>query len=1216
MRLVRTSILPGLGALLLLALPAGAYVIEKDFYSLSEQYVSPHTAWGKPYAGGRTKALFICPRGDAREVIEVAERLDLDYKVILTLSSEELGWTAKSGPYASADGASYDEMVREAALKLQGSYDVIITGQVKWDLFPRELLYSIMEKVHNGTGLVVGHSGYGRNKLVDRLFAKPEVAADYVTLGVPLAALPVLDKLDPKQAIQTRQFHDGRMVLLDYPGRPIFMFLTPLPPDSDETYRELHYEYYLSLVLKAILWAAKREPQVQFTELGVDGGTIDRGALAQHQLLARWRGVTRGMQAEVTIRDEDGSVFSRLVRELSGTELRLPLPVLPAGRYFADLIVHAGQNCVTWGTAAFTVTTSPAISAVTLDPPAAKAAQPVTATVALSAPAPAGFVLYLVVTDNLGREVLRRHQPVPAGSETVRAQLALTAPLAVSADVAAYLVRPEGGKQPPADGPALTRLCSAHAVKTLYVPLQRSRGNYAHAVWSAASQRNDFVRRLMLRRLHDCDVDLQTNAPTSLAGQAWLQQNNFDTIPYATRYSYSGDKPVRDPCLTDPKFLQPHLAGLEKLGQELGPLGPRAYTLGDECFLARGAVDVCSSPTCVADFQQWLQTEYRDVAALNASWGTSLKSFAEAQPLELAEAKKLGRLPQWVDHRRHMEFVYARMMQRAREAIRRGDPAAEVGFDGPFETSSFSGNDWSRLMDAFTMCNVYFHQPTQWEFLRSFARPDMLLGLWYGGYFEHRSEDEERLWPWRGILNGFNSMWWYAVYHGNGGVCPMDAVTPSLTIYPSFQQATEEMKELRAGSGQALMSATRLDDGIGVHYSQSSLHASTFSGDYGRLDSIWLQCFQTLEDLGLQYTCRAYGAIEREGIDPQRFPVFVLPCSQALSPAEAAAFRTYVAAGGLLLADVRPGLYDQHGKAQTPGVLDDLFGIKRNLAGTVDKNVAGTVSDPLLAGGQRFDLAGVDADGQVRVTDGKACGQADGVPLVILKQTGKGRAVLLNYGFGSAARVRREAGALAQWGVLKAVLALAGLKPRVTVEAGGDPLRLLEIVRFQDGPIQYLGFLKNRASTEEQTVNAKVTLAEGGHVYDVRAGRYLGQVSSWQEDFVPARARLYARLPYTIGGVLVAATKLPSPTPDSVGPSLQCSVTVQCSSKAQGRHWVELRVIGPDGRVRRHYGRNLPAVAGKAATTIPLALNDPPGTWKVLAREVISGKTGEAVLRL
>src|SRR4030042_5335788 len=89
---------------LLLVAPLFAYRLEPDFFQVSEEYVSPHIPWAKPYAGGKVRALFIVPRYAVREVIELAERMDLDYQVVETLSQEDLGWASATGPYAPAEG--------------------------------------------------------------------------------------------------------------------------------------------------------------------------------------------------------------------------------------------------------------------------------------------------------------------------------------------------------------------------------------------------------------------------------------------------------------------------------------------------------------------------------------------------------------------------------------------------------------------------------------------------------------------------------------------------------------------------------------------------------------------------------------------------------------------------------------------------------------------------------------------------------------------------------------------------------------------------------------------------------------------------------------------------------------------------------------------------------------------------------------------------------
>ena len=42
-----------------------------------------HTKWARPLPTGPIKALFLLPYGDSREVVEIAQRLHLDYTVIM-----------------------------------------------------------------------------------------------------------------------------------------------------------------------------------------------------------------------------------------------------------------------------------------------------------------------------------------------------------------------------------------------------------------------------------------------------------------------------------------------------------------------------------------------------------------------------------------------------------------------------------------------------------------------------------------------------------------------------------------------------------------------------------------------------------------------------------------------------------------------------------------------------------------------------------------------------------------------------------------------------------------------------------------------------------------------------------------------------------------------------------------------------------------------------
>lgn len=59
---------------------------------------------------------------------------------------------------------------------------------------------------------------------------------------------------------------------------------------------------------------------------------------------------------------------------------------------------------------------------------------------------------------------------------------------------------------------------------------------------------------------------------------------------------------------------------------------------------------------------------------------------------------------------------------------------------------------------------------------------------------------------------------------------------------------------------------------------------------------------------------------------------------------------------------------------------------------------------------------------------------------------------------------------------------------------------------------------------------------------------------------------------------------------------------------------VRVEVRDPAGRVVRHYSSNVTVRDGSAKFDIPFALNDAAGTWKVRARDVVSGLTAEAAI--
>ena len=59
-----------------------------------------------------------------------------------------------------------------------------------------------------------------------------------------------------------------------------------------------------------------------------------------------------------------------------------------------------------------------------------------------------------------------------------------------------------------------------------------------------------------------------------------------------------------------------------------------------------------------------------------------------------------------------------------------------------------------------------------------------------------------------------------------------------------------------------------------------------------------------------------------------RFKVLILPNSESIGDAEAAKIEAFVQAGGLVIADMRPGVADEHGRLRPSAAMARLFGVQ------------------------------------------------------------------------------------------------------------------------------------------------------------------------------------------------------------------------------------------------------------------------------------------------
>lgn len=1067
-------------------------------------------------------------------------------------------------------------------------------------------------------------AGTEENLLPNPSFEYPGPSPAALAAGVPYKSLPVFARHADettflRQTYQTATFGKGRLGFVSY-SVPMHQMLTP-GPSGPLTECRLDYDYYLAAAIKLILWGAHREPAVTVTTAApqVTVAQQDLGP-GKTTLVFQLNGAKALGKVEATCEVRDHDRFwqrhdAAPAVPAGASELKFATPDLPRGTYFADLWLKVGGKVVGFGSVGLEVTAPAGIKAVTLTNPHLGQGEALKGAVATEGEV-TGRQLRFRARDFYDREVALKTVPV-TGAETPFS-LPLPPMLSITGRLEVELIKGQ-------DIFDVQR--QSFSITNRYADRQ----DVQFVMWMDYPV--DFIGPMMAEEFTRNGIDAQYGGSLGYAPYA-----NQWWLPYATRFTdtktdwyqekttrQAGDL-VRSPCLTDPAYRAKVRDDLTKKAQAGLEFSTSDFTLGDENMFVSGNWDLCFSDTCNDDFRQWARQTYGSLEALNASWGSKFANWSEVKPRTLEECKPDGNFVPWVDHRLHMESVWAGMHDFSRGVIREVVPQARVGYEGSdTQAGSFHAVDYWKLAKAMDLNNIYYR-----DFLtacwKDFVTPETLLGAgWFGGYAGNRNEQFMRWFPWRALFKGSNSFWVWAGYGSPGAVMAYD-----VSLYPFFQKACEEVAEIKSGIGKLLMGCEREHDGIALLWSAASVHVGTATPGFPDMDSTLQSLVQMLHDVGLEARVLSYEELAAGKLTNQEFKVLLLPGSQALSDAEVAAVRKFADNGGTVIADLRPGVTNEHGKPRGQGALDDLFGVSLTAP---FKRLEGDLKLPgsPVTSGAGLEGSGVITDTGLALKTGQAQGKVGDVPALITNRVGKGQAVLLNFSLRAYLSLPKQAAKdFAGWeegsgyrAFLAGLLKARGVAPRVTVAP--DAPRV-EISRFRQGNLEYVGIVQglprepidytNKIAPVPTARPVTITFDRVTHVYEVRTGKYLGNVATLKTSLTPGVAQLYALLPYKLAGVSVQAA-------GQAQPGTEWAYTIKLAGGAQaGGHVLRVRLYGPDGQERPYYACNLrtdqgpQAEVGRADGRLTFALNDAPGTWKLVAKDVATGVYGTATVKV
>ena len=1098
-------------------------------HNVDSEFVTPHTAWAKPYVLGKTRVLFFLNgRGtNPREVIELKQRFDFDAQMIFwarIIDSSQDQWHGG------------ERGIQRMARLLTQKWDAFVFLDIPLVKVPVEQQYEIVKAVTDGAGLVL--------------------------IGT-----------DDKRVVKDKnQFKEIPAFLNDVDGATAFTIMrgrgVRLPQRPTIEYRpgwEVEYDEWAMRLGKVILWAAGKEPKLVLT-LQSKGKELTRATLPAVAATLQWQGATHGTAADITFRRDDGEVIVTTKQFLDKPEgdLDVNTPLVRAGRYHLDMVARDGDRVAGFASVPLAVIGQEQDIQLALDQDWAEVGRNLSGKVLLAGQVRANHRWVISLIDRRDREIARQTAEVKAAEQAFSFTVQPWFPMLLEARVVLM-----DGEKEVASAWQFARVVKRHRGRFNFVMWDTPGGNLAP--WAEQALANTGVT-----------VHLRSGSP-----EPWIAAYDIAWIPYATHIG----APCKPVCWCDEAKTQAHVDAIVDKHVPARRHGVFAYSLGDE-IAVRGS---CLAPHCLEGYRNYLQEQYGDIAALNASWGSKYAGFDEVQlsksdDNDEAEALRTGNYPRWFDRQAFRSYNFCKLCERFGKGFRRIDPQSRCGFEGAGRFRD--GDD----LDGFVRHNAFWspYPGTADEVLRSIAPRDFPRSNWMG-YTKDADSLLERYW--RMITRGCDAVWWWrwdalGRFHG--------WLAPSLDPYPAVKEILQDTQIVRDGLGDLLLASEMQADGIGILYSQPSAYAAKVqaSPTFGSYESNHTAVHNALRDLGLNFRYFTDLQMRLGEVDLSKFNVIILPMTQAMGEQEAEMFRQFVRDGGVLIADVRLAIYDGHVKPLAAGQLDDVFGVKRTgftgaliADGVIKVSSAGRKPDPL-------DLTKLRADAGIQATEASAAGYAGQAPLLLSNHFGKGQAMLLNLAMSSFPALSGEGTPEAAAHLWRQVLGQSRVAlPLSLTAADGQRLRNVEITRWMNGPVQIVSVFRHHGLPEA----AKLELQEPVHVYDLKAHKDLGKQQAVNLTVTPYRALFYALSPQPLDTVeLKAAPTVP------LGSVQRVTVT---STLPEGDQAVKLQVKLPDGSLAGWIDAVVVTDNQGVVVDVPVAYDDPKGMWTINAIELYTGTT-------
>ena len=1170
-----------------------------DLAAVTLESETEHTKWAERLPGDPLRVVFVVPRSAARDVVEIAQRFPMRYSVVPLWRPNALAPPSEAGT-ADYPALQQERRVAEFLDALNAPLDAIVVGNVELDGLPEGFADGIGQRVREGAGLLWFHHGAGESRAPAVLGDEYESVSvpNWVTSGIGEQFTP--EWADGFSFLKMGVFGEGRVAEFAYDGQAAETHFVLPAFTNPHSARLPYFDTYLSLVGRGLLWAADREPEATIASVestGPEGpDELEAPPDLPEPFLQRMRDASlaqvfrpyRLRLSEPAPRDYDVTVQIRspvrdraILHEYSGRlaegsqTYTIYLNVGP-GEYLVDIWLRYRDRTALWHTEAIELEGWPDISNVAFSK---NTLQPhdtldVTLDTRPDFHNPRPQTIYARAVDNFGRRVAEQYTPVGPDGGRVEFDLSF-------ADLIGPVVKIEIFGVAQEQGPFAEYELQYAAYRHSYLPVSHRLDPREFSLAVRGSGGAEYNLQHWNRVLAEHGVDtLYTpdgEGPSFFVKDKGLRQLRTLTHHQPESVSAEGE---RVPCISEGAY---HHAQHQRLHHEATApwdAGPPHYSLGHDNRLAsEEGQDACRCAHCEAAFQAWLSDRKGSLDALNEAWDAEYADWSEVEPLDFETAVDEQRPAPWIAHRLFMEERFSVVHERDMDLLEELFPTVHAGISLSRPPCPFSGLDLDALSRSLNWLSVPPEHAAM-ALLRARRRPDAYWSLSYNGpeHLEHGLSHAQWL-IWRAALNGFRGIVWDGALSNPDSSSLPGGVTMDGRPTPLLEILSETLETARNTLGTMAQQGYIGHSGVAIYANRPSYYVSQFNPG-AALPVAQEGLHRALLDLGYQAEFIAYPELTGERLS--EYSVLVLPMIRAMDEEEAAALEAFVDDGGVLVAAGLPGTHNTSGVERDASPLEGLFAQNQAADETEEDE---TEED--------------EAEGeQVRLT-----------PLIAWRDTGENgeertiKTVLFDgelpeYGDdASADEALRSA--------LDATMRNAGLRPIVELfqEETWFPG---ERIGFRFGEATFVGLLRDPVRGPDQT-RLRLNLSGGGYVYDLISGEPVTRPQRVSARLGPGEAALYSVLPYEV-------TELAMLTPDqaTAGERIPIALALRTQDGLPGKHWIRLRLEDPTGETVSYHSQTIEARDGRAQAYFPLAHNQRPGRYRVIARDMLTGRTATA----